>query len=371
MYSAPASWKQARDEFRASLPLVRALWPDARLQSHRLPGPDDLTIDWIEADAIRAPQRLFVLTTGLHGIEGYFGAVMMQVFLREFLPRFNPATTGLALVHCINPWGMSHWRRNNAANTDLNRNFVADFEAMKAVNPDYDILDWFFNPKHPVGAEWPTKLRFYSRIPVLLPRYGSVRIREAALMGQYRDPAGMYGGGLELQPETRFMMDLFERLIPRHGQILHLDMHTGYGPRYEMTLVQTPAEPMTATEAKSRFGWPRVAATNPDEFYQIHGEMSHFVYDTSRHTDPDRRVYSAGFEFGTYGEGLLNGARSLLTSIVGNQLQIHGASPRARRWVERDFRALYLPDEQRWFEKALMDGRQGFAGILGAEGYLK
>lgn len=368
-YTVPVSWEESRERFRGRLAEVQTLWPEARLQSRVIDGTDGLTIDWIEADARQARERLFLLTTGLHGIEGYFGAVMLDLFLTEFLPRMEPSTTGLALVHCINPWGMRHWQRNNPANADLNRNFLTDFEAMKSVNPDYSLLDWFFNPRGPVGAEWPTKLRFFLRLPGLLRRYGAVRIREAALMGQYRNPRGMYGGGLELQPETRFMMELFERLIPAYDQTLHLDMHTGYGPRHQMTLVQTGAEKMTSAEAMARFGLPRVAAANPDEFYQMHGEMADFLYAVAHRSA--RRLYSAAFEFGTYGDGLLQGARSLLTSIVGNQLRNYGASPRNRAWVERDFRALYLPADRRWFEKALHDGRAGFAAILQAEGFLR
>jgi hypothetical protein len=93
--------------------------------------------------------------------------------------------------------------------------------------------------------------------------------------------------------------------------------------------------------------------------------MSDFIYQIAR--DFDRKVYSAAFEFGTYGDGILQGARSLLTTIVGNQwAQIDDLS-KIPKWVEHDYQDLYFPTEKNWVEKAIEIGRQSFNGILIAE----
>jgi len=55
---------------------VRDLWPAARLTSHRLAKEEDTTIDRLAAEAKKHKDKLFILTTGLHGVEGYVGAGM-------------------------------------------------------------------------------------------------------------------------------------------------------------------------------------------------------------------------------------------------------------------------------------------------------
>jgi hypothetical protein len=258
--------------------------------------------------------------------------------------------------------------RTNIENVDLNRNFILDFAKMKGINPDYVFMDKFLNPKYPIRTELATKSAFIFRALKWLVLAGESRVRNAALMGQYEDPSGMYFGGNELQPETRIVMGIIDNWIPRFEKTLHLDMHSGYGSRYQMTLVQAASEPMTSKEARTRFNLPNVAASNADEFYKMNGEMCEYIYKVAR--DTNKTAYSAAFEFGTYGDGLIQGAKSLLTTILGNQLIQFNASSSNRFWVERDYIELYFPSEKVWLEKSLVNGRQAFNGILRAKGLI-
>ena len=368
MYITPESYQHSRDLFLKNLLLIKSHWKSAEHSSFVVSEKENLTIDWISANASQKPEKLFFLSTGLHGIEGFFGSIMMQLFVNEFMTLLDPLQVGILLVHCINPSGMQRRYRTNLANVDLNRNFIDNFAEMRKINPDYPKLDSFFNPISPIESEWLTKLTFAFQTIKWLALFGSGRVREAALMGQYYDPSGMYFGGLEYQPETKCMMTLIKDWIPRHQQTLHLDMHTGYGPRYQMTLVQTPLEPITSQDAQERFNVPLVAATNPDEFYQIHGEMADYIYQVANRSN--KKIYSAAFEFGTYGSGLLQGARSLLTTIAANQVLINHTSPLSNNWVNRDYDELYFPSEPTWLEIAINNGRQAFRGILEGEGYI-
>lgn len=371
MTSIPDSYENSRDRFRAALAAVRDLWPAARLTGHPLPCEPDLTIDWISANAAKKKEKLFILTTGEHGVEGYVGAAMMQLFIEEFLPRLDPRTTGLLLVHAINPWAMKHRRRVNADNVDLNRSFVRDLSAIADFNPGYAQIDSFLNPQRPIKSVALSKIGFALRMPSLLLRFGVKRFREAALMGQYRHPRGLYYGGEELPEETRTLIALYQQYAIRYTRILHLDMHTGYGPRYQMTLVNSAREKMTSQKTADRFGVARVAAIDPDEFYSIQGDQTDYVYDLVGQEFPEKRLYSAAFEFGTFGDSLGAAIRSMRTMIFENCLHWHGGSKRARKWIEAEFLELYAPSEPAWFEKAKADARQAFEGILKAEGYLR
>jgi len=364
MITIPDTYEQSRDRFHDSLAAVRDLWPAARLTSHSLPGAEDLSIDWISARATKRKNKLLILTTGEHGIEGYVGSAMMQLFIEEYLPRLNPAETGLLLVHAINPWGMKHHRRVNANNVDLNRNFVKEIAPLVPSNPDYALLDSFLNPPRPFQNPALHKLALILRIPDLMLRYGTAKIRAATLLGQYRFPKGVYFGGEEIQEETRTTMELYRPHIHDYAQVLHLDMHTGYGPRDQMTLVNSCHEKTTSEEAVRRFGYPRVAAANPQEFYAIQGDMIDYLYAFMREEFPGKRLYATTFEFGTIGDSLWNNIRELRTMIFENRAHWFGASKSARVCLRREFDELYCPTEPAWFEKAQADARQAFEGIL-------
>jgi hypothetical protein len=208
--SNPQEPRQGSEPVSAGHASIQSLWPASRLTSQALPYEDDLSIDWISANALTTQDKLFVLTTGEHGIEGYVGAALLELFIQEYLPRLDPQTTGILLVHAINPWGMKHWKRNNPDNVDLNRNYIeGDFSALANINPDYPKLAPFLSPQKGLGNLALEKLLFIDQTLHSLVRFGIKRTREATLMGQYIMPKGIYFGGQEIQPETRILSLIF------------------------------------------------------------------------------------------------------------------------------------------------------------------
>ncbi len=371
MTRIPATYAESRARFRARLDSIRRAWPNAQLESHALAAHPNLSTDWISAAPREKRERLLVLSTGLHGIEGYVGAAVLDVFFEEFLARLDPRTCGLLIIHAINPWGMQERKRTNPNNVDLNRNFITTgFDSLRDFNPDYPALSPILNPSRPPGNIWLEKAAFLAQAIWLIARYGVQRVREAALMGQYREPRGIYYGGVAHEPETLAMMRLYRAAYIGYAQILHLDMHTGYGPRDQMTLVTSPYEARRAEEICRAYGLPRVAAATPDAFYTMQGDMSDWQYHLIREMNPAARLFSAAFEFGTFGDSLLAGIRSLHITILKNRANLYGAPPGSARWIEREYNELYCPSDPAWLEKALDDARQGFEGILRGEGFL-
>ncbi len=365
MSLVPASYEASRERFRSHLPSLAAHWPDARLESLPLPSDPGLTTDIIACPPLMEKSRLIVITSGEHGIEGYLGSAALELFFEEFAPHLDPAKTGLLLVHAINPWGMANWERNNPANVDINRNFIAgDFAALKATNPDYEQLSAFLNPHSAVGALVSARLKFSASMFKNLTRFGARRIREATLMGQYRFPIGIYYGGEALQPETAAMMQVYRRAFAGYRKVVHLDFHTGYGPRGEMTLVISPLEHAPAGEISTRFDTPLVAAANPDEFYSIQGDMIDWEYSLAEAEFPGMNYFAATCEFGTFGDSGLQAARSLRATIHWNQLKHHGGDSQSADWIRREYHELYLPSDPAWLEKAVLATRRIFASVV-------
>lgn len=362
----PLTYENSRGRFNQSLELLTSNWPDARLEHHPLSSHPELSMDWMWAEPQKR-ENLIILSTAEHGIEGYVGSAMQYLFMQEFIPRLNPENTGVLLIHALNPWGMAHFERYNENHVDLNRNFIADGNYDKAYNPDYTQLARLILPRRRIGWVSGETLLFGVNLLVTLARHGSSFIREGTLKGQYRDPQGVYFGGDVRQEETDVMMALLKKAFMGYKSILHLDMHTGYGPRYQMSMVNSPLEPLSSAEAAAKFNYPLVVKTNPEEFYTIKGDMIDYDYHIHETEYPDRELFATSFEFGTFGDSLLAGIRSLRAEVMDNQLSVHGArNETIAAQVRREFKALFYPDEKQWQDKALEDARQAFTGILSA-----
>jgi hypothetical protein len=196
-------------------------------------------------------------------------------------------------------------------------------------------------------------------------------LRGIWLLGQYRQPKGIHYGSRMIEQETRVLMDLYKQCFQDYDQLLQLDMHTGYGPRYQMSLVNSVHEPRRSDDLSRMFGYPLVVAANPDEFYAIHGDMIDYIYELRDNDYSDKRLYATSFEFGTFGEKLTNRIRTLRAMVLENQLYWYGTENElTRERVRFEFEELFYPSEDQWRRKAIADADQAFRGILSAEGYI-
>lgn len=362
----PDSYETSRQRFRLGLGLLSSNWPGARLESHPLSADPSLSIDWIWAEPPRK-ETLVIVSTGEHGIEGYVGAAMLKVFIEEFAPRLNPENTGLLLVHAINPWGMQHHRKVNENSVDLNRNFIFGGDFDPAINPDYKGLSFLLTPRRPVRPFLLENLSFWGRVLRALLTLGTERVSTATLLGQYHTPDGFFYGGTKHEESTTVLMGLYRRALQEYAQIIQMDMHTGYGPRYQMSVIVPPVEKVSSAEFSRKFDYPLVQKIDASEFYAISGDMGEYIYRLRKAQFPSKRLFACGFEFGTFGESLPARIRSLRAMVLENQLHWHGAvNASAAQAVRREFEELYFPAELRWRAKALTDGRRAFEGILRA-----
>ena len=362
----PSTYEDSRTRFLLDVELIRVKWHSTQLETYPLKNFPDLSIDWLWAHP-KKKENLVIISTAEHGIEGYVGSAMMKIFMDEFTPRLNPENTGLLLVHAINPWGMKNHLRINPNHVDINRNFVLDGKYSAKINPDYDLLLNFLNPQRPVRTLGAEKLPFLAKVIMKMIRPGRARVQAASLLGQHRHINGIYFGGKESQEETQVLMNLYRNALGEYQNFVQIDVHTGYGPRYQMTVLVSPLDDIPSSELARRFNYPLVQKVDANEFYAISGDMGEFVYRLRDAEFPQKRVFAGGFEFGTYGDSFPALLRSLRITILENQLRQHGAvSKKAEEEIRAEYEELFLPMETRWRDKALADGRQAFEGIMNA-----
>lgn len=368
----PDTYQKSRQRFRSWLSLVQESWPNASLNSYQVGDDEDLTIDWIRTDSLDKPEKMVLINGGLHGVEGFVGSAMQALFIEEYLRRIDPQTTGILLIHAINPWGMNNIRRVNQENVDLNRNFLVDqVHFQEEFNQDYSNVNSFLNPSRTLSSlSLETALQII-KISWNLIKYGAACLRGAVMLGQRTFPQGLYFCGNGYQNETLLIMDLIKDLFEKYQSIIQIDLHTGYGPRYQMSLVNSPNEKRTIKELGDMFQYPRVLKADPDQFYQMHGDMINWVYQLNHTKFPGREYFGTAFEFGTYGSGILIEITSLRAMILENQsFQYNCKSRRTDMKVRDRFIELYNPSEARWKEKALADCRQAYQGIFQTFGFI-
>ena len=369
----PASYEESRERFHQNLARVQALWPSAQLHQHCLAGDEDLTIDWISAEAVAHTEKILVITTAEHGIEGYVGSAILSYFFEHFLDRLTPKNTDLLLVHTINPWGMKNLRRTNANNVDLNRNFVwIPDEIDPAFNLELNQLTSFLTPARPVPTRLIAQLRFNLHLWIMIIKMGFTSLRAISSLGHYHQPKGIHYGGDQIQEETRVMMDLYRQVFQQSDQILHLDMHTGWGPRDQMSLVNSYLEKRGSKELTEYFSYPQIVATIPGEFYSMRGDMIDYVYTLREKKFPNTKLFATSFEFGTLGDSIIAEIRGLRAMILENQNFWFGTrGVRTKKWVAREFQEMFYPQEKKWAAKAFADADQAFENILQVEKYLR
>jgi hypothetical protein len=266
---------------------------------------------------------------------------------------------------------MKHHYRVNPHHVDLNRNFIYDGDYSPEINHDYDLIAAFLNPQRPVGTLGSEAVPFLISAIRNMLHPGRASVQAASLLGQHRHPKGIYFGGTQRQEETAVLMGLYRKALTDYQNVYQVDMHTGYGPRDQMTVIIPAVDSTPSAEAAQKFRYPLVQKIDVNEFYAISGDMGEYVYRLRDAEFPHKNVFACGFEFGTFGESLPALLRSLRITILENQLRHQGAeTPRAEEQIRAEYEELFFPAEIKWREKALADCRQAFEGIFTAYGIL-
>ncbi|MFZ2413391.1 MAG: M14 family metallopeptidase [Candidatus Cryosericum sp.] len=368
----PQSYEASRERFRSNLDRVAVRWPSSRIETHMVHEIEgDLSIDILHAPATQQPRHMLLITTGEHGIEGFAGSAILELAIREILPMLDPEMTSLCLVHAINPWGMKHEQRTNAANVDLNRNFIVSWDGAARDSDGYGSLRSIFQPQGPMPSVQWNRLLVASQVMRLAVTGKSGKLRQALLAGQYDEPAGLYYGGTEWQPETRVMRRLYDDCLNAVPHLVHVDLHTGYGPRDRMSVVNSGLDPVPSIQWAKRIDYSNVVAATSQEFYRIEGDMIDYMYRTRETSAPTSKMYATCFEFGCLGDSLPAQINSLWCAIASNRLrQQYAVSEAIAGEVRRLWREAYCPSDPSWEKHAHRDALRAFHGILHDQGLI-
>jgi len=243
------------------------------------------------------PQRAVVVSSGLHGVEGFFGSAVQVAWLRALASgRSSNFNGSVVLVHALNPYGFHDCRRCDGENVDLNRNFLGPTERYAGMPDGYAELAPLLNP-----ASSPTRFdAFPVRALAAVCRHGLNKLKATTAVGQYEFPEGLFFGGRQPAASTKIVQSHVTNWIGDAVDVVHIDLHTGLGGhgRVTLLLVESADAPGLAWY-ETHFGDDPIEPLAPSGgiAYAARGVMGSWL--EGHFTDRNYRFLVA--EFGTYG----------------------------------------------------------------------
>lgn len=327
-------------------------------------GPDgtELTID-IACSQQQPPDKVLVVSSGVHGVEGFFGSAVQTALLEHWAAHNRAAPQIRCLfLHAVNPWGFAWRRRFDENNVDQNRNFLLPGEEFAGGPQGYAALDPLLNPT----SQSDSPQRLLARLLRLLGRHGLSGLRQAIAGGQYEFPRGLFFGGTAASQSQLLLAKRLPHWLAGSTHVCHLDLHTGLGRRGQCRLLlDYPATELQHRWLTDWFGADSFETTSTSGIsYQIRGSFGRWC--VSRKLAP--HYLFAFAEFGTYST-----LRLLAALRTENRLHHWAAADAAeldqarQRLVE-----LYCPAAPRWrtqvIAHALQLAAQAEQGLLQAAG---
>jgi hypothetical protein len=307
------------------------------------PTAEPLTMD-VAVRGAWQPTTALVVSSGVHGVEGFFGSAVQLAFLED-LPRGwrPPADSALVMIHALNPFGFAWQRRFNEENVDLNRNFLLAEQPYSGAPPLADVF-------RRTLKQAPWRFGFHNvRVAKLALRHGVRSFWDTLPVGQYEHPDWLFFGGSARSQSAQLVDQLLPTLLDRAQDVVHLDFHTGLGRWANWELLLSEQDPVdNADWWRSHFDATRVKESkNAGRAYEIRGGFGSWL----RHKFPNCRYRFATAEFGTY--SAMRVMRALTDELHWHTRLGH---EQPHHWARRALTEAFAPQDVRWRATSLAAG---------------
>ena len=329
----------------------------ARVESYPVvlnqPTGQDLSIDVAVVGSER-PSRTILVTSGVHGVEGFFGSAVQLAILEGSTHRSKlPLDTSVVLVHGLNPFGFAAVRRFDAENVDLNRNCLLEGEEFAECPQVYSELDSLLNPERPPARFDPFRLQ----ILTVILRLGLGPLKQAVAGGQYEFPRGLFFGGKKASPTCRILQKILADQIGGADRIRHIDFHTGLGRWADYRLLLVAAMDDRLGRFVRRFGPERLQQLKPENqnsaekgvAYEVRGDL---ITWCRRELFTERDYDGIAAEFGTYGP------IAVLTALRAENQAHHWGSPddSSTQRAKKRLKEVFAPASPGWRSSTVAKG---------------
>lgn len=340
------TYAEARGKFVAA---ADAAGLDVHAHRHPLVGRDgeELAVDVARIGAADA-QRLLIVSSGCHGLEGFCGSGIQVALLRDAAFHRAAAAAGVAVlyVHALNPWGFSWLRRTTQENIDLNRNFV-DFHEPLPVNAGYVELSRALVP-----ASWPPPPAAEQQVADFIARHGMKAFQTAVSSGQHDDPEGLFYAGRAPSWSHVTWRHVLQDHARRCTRLAWIDLHTGLGPSGHGERIFSARDDAAAL-ARARAWWGD-AVTSIYDGSSTSARLSGMAFEAVYGECPQAEYTGIALEYGT-----LPLTEVMMALRADQWLENHPEAPAAQREaIKRATRDAFYTDTPEWKRQVVAQARE-------------
>jgi len=320
-------------------------------------GNDDLTIDFCYIPGQSEKSKLLIISSGIHGIEGFTGSAIQNMLMDQFNNPEIFSGTGILIIHAMNPFGFRNMRRVTENNVDLNRNCDTDKALFSSENQGYSELKEFLNPQNKANPGSTGNKFFLLTAIEKLVQKSMKALRQAVLQGQYQYPDGLYFGGKDFEPQVKSVTPILIKYAAEYESVMNIDLHTGYGELGILHLFPNPVDnPDIKTEMERIFSGYAINWGDSDDFYTINGAFSDYIGALM----PGKFFIPMTFEYGTLNsQTTLGSIHSIHNMILENQGFHYGyKNAAAEEKIGQTFRKMYYPSSEAWRSKVMNDTKK-------------
>jgi len=317
----------------------------------------DLFIDLLYLPPTQESDKLLVISSGIHGVEGYTGSAVQQMFLKELISPDVLSEMGVLIIHGMNPFGFKYRRRCTENNVDLNRGSEFDPSLFKTKNEGYGTLYDMLNPQGIASSSSLRNQFFYMVAISKIVKESMSVLRQAILQGQYEYSEGIYFGGMDFEPQ----IDSLKRILPEYFSafetIMALDLHTGYGARRVLHLFPNPVDdPDIKAKTEAVFEGHTIDWGDSDDFYTISGGFADALL---RKMNPDATYLYMLFEWGTLDSETMFGSLESIQRIINENQGYHFGykSVKHQQKIESTYVDMFYSNSEAWRSEVIESGR--------------
>ncbi|QIA07208.1 M14 family metallopeptidase [Draconibacterium halophilum] len=358
------TWEECRDAFRAQARSMEMRFDSVVIFSRLVESKTDtdLTIDFCYIPASDTTEKLVMICSGTHGIEGYVGSAVQQQLMDEFFQPEMVKNTGVLLVHGLNAWGFKNQRRFTENNVDLNRNYSTDISLFETKNDGFVALYDMLTPAGELNVNSIGNKFFMVTAINQIARKGMPALLQAFAQGQYEFQEGIYFGGYDFEQQVAIMSEVLTDIAAPYSTLLNLDLHTGFGERGKLHLFPNPIDDEELkAKTETVFDGYQIDWGDSDNFYTVHGQFVEFIGELF----PDKTSIPMVLEFGTLNTGTTVGAvKSAHISIVENQGFHYGyKSEKDSLNALAGYYEMFYPPSEKWRSNALTVSQEMMGNI--------
>lgn len=312
---------------------------------------------------IAKPSRILnkiVLSSGIHGIEGYIGHVCQMYFIDHILPKMKKETT-LVLFHIINPHGFIHYRRFNENNVDLNRNYSKNHFTSK--NLDFFKLHNILSPRSH-SNKVASNIWFYYNVTKSIMKHSYPVLFNAVLKGQKVDQQSIYYSGNNYETSTIELLNELDSIYKYTDSVLWIDLHSGYGKKDEMLVINSRYEVDETKKLLNNVDYKHILGVSKDAIYDTDGDITEKLYQVHQSKNYTSELLALCFEFGTTSTRFSSSLFSLKSLLFENSSQFMNTSASMKKYNQKNMEKLFMPNNIKWKSNAISNFEEATLKIM-------